>query len=261
MKYREAAAHADLAPFILCYWELAVPTSAETPLEHNVFPDGCVALLYRRSPAMPGARLRIAGPTLKSRKVTVWPGDIFWGARLQPAACHALIGCEPAALRDKALEAADVSLQLADRIRPGLDLSTSFDGAMDAYASAFRSLHRAPGEIDEKIAHGARAIARSGGALKVGEVAAAAGISARQFERRFQRAVGLTPKQFGRARRMRATAVAVARAQNVNWAELAVEIGFSDQPHLAHEMKTVVGRSPGLFEKDVRRITHGDLLE
>jgi AraC-like DNA-binding protein len=261
MQYREAAAQPDLVPFVLCYWELAVPKTAEASIEHNVFPDGCVALLYRRSPAMPGSRLRIAGPTLNSQKVPVWPGDTFWGARLQPAACKALIGCAPSALRDQALEASEVNPHLAGCIRPELDPCASFDHAIDAYARVFRSLHRLPSEIDKEIAFAARAIARSGGMSRISEVASAIGISMRQFERRFQRAVGLTPKQFARARRMRATAVAVARAQNVNWAELAVEIGFADQPHLTHEMRTVTGRSPGLFEKDVRKIKHGDLLE
>ena len=261
MHYREAAAQPDLVPFVLCYWELAVPKTAETSVEHNVFPDGCVALLYRRSPATPGARLRLAGPTLHSRKVPLWPGETFWGVRLQPAACEALIGRAPSILRDQALEVSEVNSHLAERIRPELDSCATFDHAIDAYAHVFRSLQRLPSEIDQEIAVAARAIARSGGLSRISEVAAAVGISMRQFERRFQRAVGLTPKQFARARRMRATAVAVARAQNVNWAELAVEIGFADQPHLAHEMRTVTGRSPGLFEKDVRKIKHGDLLE
>ena len=261
MQYREAVAQPDLVPFVLCYWELAVPKTAEVSIEHNVFPDGCTAVLYRRSQAMPGARLRIAGPTLNSRKVPVWPGDTFWGARLQPAACEALIGCAPSTLRDQALEASDVSSHIAARILPELDPCASFDDAIDAYARAFRSLQRHSGEIDQEIAFAARAIARSGGMSRISEVAAAIGIGMRQFERRFQRAVGLTPKQFARARRMRATAVAIARAQHVNWAELAVEIGFADQPHLTHEMRAVTGRSPGLFEKDVRKIKHGDLLE
>jgi len=260
MQYREAVPQSDLAPFVLCYWELTVADSVPL-LEHNVFPDGCVALLYRRSPGIPAAKLRIVGPTLISRKVPVHPGDLFWGVRLQPAACEALTGCAPSALRDKALEATEVDADLANRIRPELDTYSTFEEAMDVYARAFRSLQRNPDDIDREIALAANVIARSGGAVRISEVAAAAGMGVRQFERRFQRAVGLTPKQFARARRMRATAVAVARAQNVNWAELAVETGFSDQPHLAHELKTVTGRSPAVFEKDVHKIKHGDLLE
>ncbi len=261
MQYREAAAQSDLVPFVLCYWEFAVPRSAESSFEHNVFPDGCVALLYRRSQATPVGTLRVAGPTLKSRTVPVWPGDTFWGVRLQPTACEALIGCAPSTVRDQALEASEVSPHLAECLRPELDPCATFDHAIEAYARVFRSLQPLPGAIDQEIAAAARAIARSGGMPRISEVAAAVGIGMRQFERRFQRAVGLTPKEFARARRMRATAVAITRAQNVNWAELAVEIGFADQPHLGHEMRTVTGRSPGLFEKDVRKIKHGDLLD
>ena len=262
MQYREASSQPELAPFVLCYWELTVPKSAESPLEHNVFPDGCVALILpARSAATPETRLRIAGATLISRKVPVWPGDLFWGVRLQPAACQALIGCAPSSLRDKALEAAEVDADLANCIRRELDKCSTFDEAMDVYARALLSLQRNAQDIDRKVSVAANAIARSGGTARISEVAAAVGIGVRQFERRFQRAVGLTPKQFARTRRMRATAVAVARAQYVNWAELAVETGFADQPHLAHEMRTITGRSPALFEKDVRKIKHGDLLE
>jgi AraC-like DNA-binding protein len=261
MQYREAAAQPDLAPFVLCYWELAVPKTLETRLDHNVFPDGCVALLYRRSPSTPGGRLRVVGPTLTSRKVPVWPGDTFWGVRLQPAACAAMIGCEPSALRDQALDASEVNSGLAESIRPEIDACASFEQSIEAYARVLRSVQPNLAAIDDAIAFAAGAIARSGGMLRISQVADAVGVSMRQFERRFQRAVGLTPKQFARARRMRATAVAVARAQYVNWAELAVETGFADQPHLAHEMRTITGRSPGLFEKGVRKIKHGDLLE
>ncbi|MGH9328430.1 MAG: hypothetical protein ACRD2B_17305 [Terriglobia bacterium] len=51
------------------------------------------------------------------------------------------------------------------------------------------------------------------------------------------------------------------RRRHINWAELAADGGFADQPHLAHEVRVLTGRSPAQFEIDVREIKHGDLLE
>jgi len=97
--------------------------------------------------------------------------------------------------------------------------------------------------------------------VRISEVAAAVNLSVRQLERRFRCSTGLSPKQYARARRIRATAINMLEETEVNMASRALEMGFTDQSHLTHEFSTLTGRSPNSFAKRVKRIEHGELVK
>ena len=82
-----------------------------------------------------------------------------------------------------------------------------------------------------------------------GQVALAAlkrsfAISARQLERRFTLAVGLTPKLFARIMRLSWFAEHAERCADRTLAEIAREVGYFDQAHLNHDFKALTGVSP-----------------
>ncbi len=97
--------------------------------------------------------------------------------------------------------------------------------------------------------------------FKIRDVAAHAGVGIRQFERRFKAASGLTPKQYTRIRRLRATAVFLVEQTGATWADRAAEMGFTDQAHLTHEFTSLTKRSPNSFAKKVKSIEHGHLVK
>ncbi|HRH42035.1 MAG TPA: helix-turn-helix domain-containing protein, partial [Pyrinomonadaceae bacterium] len=86
-------------------------------------------------------------------------------------------------------------------------------------------------------------------------------LSTRQLERRFKASSGLSPKQFARTRRIRATAVDLVENNKQNWANRAAEIGFADQAHLTREFVSVTKRSPNSFAEKVKQIKHGNLVK
>lgn len=261
MHYRESSPPRDLAPFILAYWEFAIAAHARGPFVHYVFPDGCTLLSYRASKSETGCRLRVTGPTLRSLRVSASPGDTYWGVRLQPAACRTVLGRSPAALRDASVPCEDVNAELCRALLRQLSAIGNFREATAAYSRCLRALRLNLHDLDEKAAAAARKITHCGEGVRLGEVAAAVGLSTRQLQRRFFAAVGLTPKQFARARRIRAIAVKLAETEFVNWAALAAEAGFADQSHMSHELSALTGRSPGSFERSVHKIEHGGLLK
>ncbi|MBK8339407.1 MAG: helix-turn-helix domain-containing protein [Flavobacteriales bacterium] len=82
-----------------------------------------------------------------------------------------------------------------------------------------------------------------------GQVALAAlkrsfAISARQVERRFTIAVGLTPKLFARIMRLSWFAEHAERCADRKLADIAREVGYFDQAHLNHDFKALTGVSP-----------------
>jgi transcriptional regulator GlxA family with amidase domain len=115
--------------------------------------------------------------------------------------------------------------------------------------------------FDEKVFEAIELIDLTSGEIRIAELAERVGLSARQLERRFKKASGLSPKQYSRTRRIRAAAVHLVEQSQLNWAERAAETGFSDQAHLVHEFVSVTKRSPRDFADKVRQISHGKLLK
>jgi len=95
---------------------------------------------------------------------------------------------------------------------------------------------------------------RTHGRAKIRDIAKAADLSRRRFIEVFAAEVGVTPKLFGRLQRFQ-HAVAIAQSRSrVDWAQLAVECGYSDQSHLIHEFMEFSGISPFDFWRRQNRL-------
>lgn len=96
--------------------------------------------------------------------------------------------------------------------------------------------------VSDRVRYAWRELARTSGALPIGELVAATGWGWRQLENRFRAEIGLTPK--GAARVMRLRKVLRLMAADLPVAGIAAECGFSDQAHLNREFKSMIGRTP-----------------
>jgi transcriptional regulator GlxA family with amidase domain len=74
-----------------------------------------------------------------------------------------------------------------------------------------------------------------------------AGMSPRSLQRLFERYLGLGPKWVICRARVQEAADRVAAGQTVEWASLAVELGYHDQAHLIHDFKAQVGFTPAAY--------------
>jgi AraC-like DNA-binding protein len=69
-------------------------------------------------------------------------------------------------------------------------------------------------------------------------------ISARQLQRRFRTAVGMTPKRFVRVVRFARVWQLASMSPHSTWAGLAAEHGFADQAHLVREFRAFGAEPP-----------------
>ena len=96
----------------------------------------------------------------------------------------------------------------------------------------------------EGISAIARHIVRGAGSLPITDLAASAGFSLRQFERRFFEQVGVQPKVFSRIVRFEAALDSKARSPQKSWVQVAHELGYFDQMHMIHDFQQFTGRTP-----------------
>lgn len=74
-------------------------------------------------------------------------------------------------------------------------------------------------------------------------------LSKRHLQRLFQVYVGVSPKWVIQRYRLHEIIDQVAAGVGVDWAQLAVELGYCDQSHLIKDFKAIVGVSPAAYAK------------
>jgi transcriptional regulator GlxA family with amidase domain len=100
------------------------------------------------------------------------------------------------------------------------------------------------------------AINASCGMAPVTPLGSQAGISARQLQRRFVRATGLTLKTYARIRRLRSSLTHLLEPSPRGWGAVAADFGFADQAHLIREFRRLAGATPGEIAEYVAGIKH-----
>ena len=96
---------------------------------------------------------------------------------------------------------------------------------------------------DPRIAGALATIDRAAGQVEIAEVGRAANLSRPHLVRLFREHVGVPPKLFARLRRFEAVQDRI-REGRASWATLAAELGFSDQAHLAREVRALCDHTP-----------------
>jgi AraC-like DNA-binding protein len=258
--YEEHAPPGALEPFVLCFWEFRVAEDYPGLYPHVVPPDGCVALVYFRMAGSPMSWVKVVGPRMTELRVEVPPGGRYWGVRLWPDAAGLVSGGPAAQWRDQVLDAADVVPDLAMKIKDRLDPCRTTPEAMSAWFAVLQALNLQPSALDPLARAVLRTLVATNGQTAIEAVAESLGVGERRLQRRFTAAVGLTPKQFARLRRLRAVAVQAVGSAPPSWATIAATQGFADQAHLIREFAQLVGHTPTRFMERVGRIRHERLV-
>jgi AraC-like DNA-binding protein len=103
------------------------------------------------------------------------------------------------------------------------------------------------------VRHTSNLIAATSGAVAIGELSAAAGVSSTHLAQRFKELIGVTPKRLARTQRFAAAVFAINPAGPVDWGDIAVRAGYFDQAHFGHEFREFTGLTPTRYVEVRRR--------
>ncbi|MGP3774952.1 helix-turn-helix domain-containing protein [Streptomyces sp. SDT5-1] len=197
-----------------------------------VLPDGCMDLIWSEG------RLFVAGPDTRAHPGGAGEDRRYAGIRFAPGTAPGYLGVPAHELRDTRAELADLwSGAEARRLTERIDAAADPAAALEALAAR---LAGAAGPPDPLLGHVARAL---GAGRTVTEVAAETGLGARTLHRRSLAAFGYGPKTLARVLRLQ-RALALARAA-VPFAEAAARAGYTDQAHLARDVRDLTGSTLG----------------
>lgn len=104
------------------------------------------------------------------------------------------------------------------------------------------------GEYDQVIDFSINELVLAKGQISIEQLAAKTGLSNRQLIRRFDRKVGMSPKEFSSILRF-INATHLLRAKENSIYDVAFSCGFYDHAHFFHDFKRFSGLNPGQFQE------------
>ena len=193
------------------------------------------------------AAVTLSGPTTRSSYRDLSGTGWAVGALLRPAAVPVLLG-DPATLRDATRQVALPAL--ADPVRRAMSGRGDRHGrAVEAFAAWLVGAVGAPGE-DALLANRMTDVIDTDESVRTVEDAAARlNVSPRTLQRLARRYVGVPPLAMIRRARLQRAAERLRVDPTVSLAELAADLGYTDQAHLANEFRTVLGLTPSGYRR------------
>jgi AraC-like DNA-binding protein len=164
-----------------------------------------------------------------------------FSARLQPAAPGMLFGVDPIALVDHFF-----CIELPDGLLERLKAAKDWQAMVAPMNAWLLSLARGK-RGDDPVALQASRLRQLNGNIAIQDLADAAGLSLRHFQRRFRQLTGLNPKHYSRICRIGHAVHRKELEPEASWTTLALEAGYSDQPHFIRDFKALTGALPSGF--------------
>jgi AraC-like DNA-binding protein len=249
MNYREIRPAPAAARYVKCYWLLEDDAPSREP--QRIIPDGRSELIFNFAKpfessvdttwqAQPQCFFvgQITGPLLLRQSS---PARVL-GIRFHPHGAGQFLGVPMHELANTVTSLQDLPARRFSRFQRVHDcgspqaalanLDAAFSHAAESRYTDFGPVPAAVGQLE-----------LSAGQLSVRAVAEAAGLSLRQFERRFRAAVGISPKLFSRMQRFQRVFHSSEQSQS-DWVDTAVQCGYFDQAHLIRDFHEFAGKAP-----------------
>jgi AraC-like DNA-binding protein len=235
------APSAALAPFVDFFWILHWDLRGQAPHEQTILPHPNVNLGFEVTGAgIFGVDRKLFSRTLSGQGKAL-------GVRFRPGGFRPFWHAPVSQLTDRVAPAIQLFGPAAEHTRK-LIMDVKDDAEMLGQASEL--LMRARPEPDPATDQAAALVARitaDPGLRRVDELAEASGLTVRSLQRLFADYVGVSPKWVMVRSRLHEAALRADGGDPVDWAQLALDLGYADQAHLTRDFTTTLGVPPARY--------------
>jgi AraC-like DNA-binding protein len=239
-KFRHArlgAAH-DLVTWIDHYWMVSWDLRGQEPRLVESLPHPNVHAVFEQ------AGSKVWGiSTVKFSRMLEGKSHVF-GIKFTPGGFFPFLGRAVSLLANRSIAIGQVFGNEANALEK-IILETKDENEMKAAADAFL-LDRRP-QPDEKVDQArelVECILRERDILTVDDFAAHTGTRVRSLQRLFSRYVGVSPKWVIQRYRLHELLEQMHAGKRLDWAQLALDLGYFDQAHLINDFKSITGYAP-----------------
>lgn len=238
----------ELADYVEHYWIVEWDLRGQDPYVTETLPHPSVHVVFERGQSEVVGVMRG-----KFSRRLEGAGRVF-GIKFRPGGFHPFVNLPVSSFTDHTFRVHEVFGEEAGRLE-GEILSLADHAAMVASAERFlRGRMPEPDEVARLIAEIVYSIMADRAITKVENLAARLGVSARSLQRTFSRYVGVSPKWVIQRYRLHEAAEQLSEAgPEVDWAKLALDLGYFDQAHFIKDFKAIVGESPAEYVRNAGR--------
>jgi AraC-like DNA-binding protein len=261
MIYRKFLPSAQLANFVECYYVWHSSGECVHDLVVESPPNGFCSIVFnsgddyslqnKKYPMLPVPRQFIAGQAIYSYKLFLNGRIDIAGVVLKPTALASLFQLPVFEYTEERVPL-DSIFDRHTIETLGSGIAAAGDENEKARLLENFLLSSLPGTIPgpDAIDTAANAIIEKNGMVDVAGIIKNAFMSRRNFERKFFKKVGLSPKYYARLRRMSHLMNVIAGKKKADWASLFTECAFYDQSHFIRDFMEFTGRTPEQYLKE-----------
>jgi len=214
---------------------------------------GCEVTENVRAVALVGSRTSPSAELILSGNV-----DAFTIVFL-PGAFSMLFGVPAVALTNGDFNAQEVLGHRINELYARLGEVSAFHDRVHV-ADSFLTAIRPATESVSAIVRTARAMIRNHGSVRISEITHQTGLGVRQFERRFDQEIGISPKLYACIIRFEAALQRRAASPTTPWTDIAHDLRYHDQMHMVHDFTRLSGDSPDAIARRLEMFVQPEVL-
>lgn len=237
----------DLSFFVERYWIVRWDLRGQAPYLSENLPYPCVNLVIE-----PG-KSRVYGVIKRKFSILLENEGRVFGVKFRPGAFYPFVKSPVAHFTDSSISLDDVFGVAGPAFEEAI-LAVENEAEMVELAENFIR-QRLP-ERDETVEEINRIVDRimaDRTITKVDDLVSRLHLNKRTLQRLFNQYVGVSPKWVIKRYRLHEAAEQLAGSNVIDWPRLALELGYFDQAHFIHDFKTIVGKPPAEYVREMER--------
>ncbi len=252
-RYRHDRYHPspDLDPYVEHYWVVEWDLSGRTPELAETLPHPSVHMIFEA-----GGKSRIMGASrAKFSSVLKDKGGVF-AVKFTPGGFYPFVGVPVSRFSDRTASLYEVFGDSGNDLDRDVLAESTDLSRINAVEDFLRGRLLEPPEPDNnllRISEIVYAMAKDRGIIQVQDLVDRYGLNMRMLQRFFARYVGVSPKWVIQRYRLHEAAEQLQADGRISQAEIAINLGYSDQSHFIRDFKAIVGKSPAEYAKKARQ--------
>ncbi len=233
----------QLAHCIAHYWMVSWDLRGLPPHLPETLPHPNVHAIFE-----PGGSTVAGVPTAKFTRVLEGQSHVF-GVKFTPGGFRPLLKAPVSSLANRTIPVRSIFGNDVAALEAVLVSSCAEDEKVEAANAFFRALTPAPDETMALAGQLVNRILAESDIKTVDDLVSRTGIGKRSLQRLFNEYVGVNPKWVIRRYRLHDLVERFNSGEQVDYSQLALELGYFDQAHLINDFRSIVGYSPTQYQK------------
>jgi len=234
-----------LSDFVDLFWYWTGHTQPMS--RERILPMGSVELVILLNNSKT-AHSGMSGPRSEHFVIERRAADHLLGVHFKPGGAFPFLKFPYTDLHNAHITLADLwGARPADRLLTMLNEAPTVAMKFQALECWLLGIAHRPLQHHRAVSFAVEQFRKDPGLLTSAQVAENVGFSQRRFIELFRSEVGMTPKLFCRVERFQHVIHATGQSPDVDWIDLALDHGYSDQSHFNHDFREFSGLRPSEY--------------